>query len=298
LPFGVVTGTPTWTQGGSKVGNGVFEPRDAQKGQVARALFYFVVRFQDYSNHVLGQETILRTWYEVFPPTPVDIQRNEDIFTVQKNRNPFVDYPQFLKRISKISGNSVPTAQPDILVSRDTVDMRFETQDLVFSVSVLNTGNQSVSFSNFAISNTLHFHFENTQNDTILLPGQGLEIEIAVNPQANTAVTEKLTFSTDIPGMTNQEVVLLGEWQTVSIPERPVNVPFAIYPNPTENLVTVEWENQSDFHVFIYDQVGKLVMQSRMNSMQTLDVRTLSPGIYHVHGVAKNAQYHQILIRK
>ncbi|MDC1431367.1 endonuclease, partial [Bacteroidia bacterium] len=40
-PFGVVTGTPSWTEGGSKLGGGVFEPRDEQKGATARAMLYF-----------------------------------------------------------------------------------------------------------------------------------------------------------------------------------------------------------------------------------------------------------------
>ena len=176
--------------------------------------------------------------------------------------------------------------------------MRFETQDLVFSVSVLNTGNQSVSFSNFAISNTLHFHFENTQNDTILLPGQGMEIEIAVNPQANTTVTEKFSFSTDINGMTTQEVVLLGEWQTVSVEEVNSERASLIYPNPTNGLVYIEWGNHTDFHITVYNQIGEMVLENQMSSNQSVDLSSFPPGVYHIRGFAENDQFQEVVIRK
>src|SRR5688572_22319783 len=57
LPFGVVTGTPVWTspdpdgdgdvskRGPNANGTMVFEPRNAKKGDVARAILYFYVRY-------------------------------------------------------------------------------------------------------------------------------------------------------------------------------------------------------------------------------------------------------------
>lgn len=282
-PFGVVTGTPTWSVGGSKVGGGKFEPRDVQKGQVARALFYFVVRYQDYSNHVLGQESILRQWMDEYPVTKIDSLRNEDIDTYQKNRNPFIDYPQFIKRITKISGNSVAVPVKSIFVSRDTVDMRFEKDSLVYTVSIVNTGNDLVTLTDFAISNTTNFHFENAMSDVGLLPGEGMEVEVAVNPQSNVAVSEQLTFNTDAVGMSTVSIALLGEWETVSVNETEFIEELKLYPNPSSNRVAVSWGNKANFELQIYTLLGELVSYEMVRgTTTTVDVSSLSNGVYIV----------------
>jgi endonuclease I len=105
LPFGVVSGSPTWQQGGSKMGGGKFEPRDVHKGVVARAMFYFVLRHQDYSNFLAGQESILRSWHEDYQPVSKDVDRNNAIAQLQQNRNPFVDYPQLIDRLGPFNQN-------------------------------------------------------------------------------------------------------------------------------------------------------------------------------------------------
>ena len=121
LPFGVVTGTPSWQMNGSKKGGGKFEPRDVHKGAVARSMLYFVLRYQNYSGFLTNQEAVLRTWHSSFPPSAKDILRNNDIYSEQNNRNPLVDYPQFLKRINSISTTSTAPVLDSVYVSTDTV---------------------------------------------------------------------------------------------------------------------------------------------------------------------------------
>lgn len=74
-PFGVVT-SPSWEVGGSKLGSNLFEPRDEHKGDVARALFYFGIRYSNYSSFLTNQESKLREWAYQFPPDATDSLRN------------------------------------------------------------------------------------------------------------------------------------------------------------------------------------------------------------------------------
>lgn len=64
----LVVTSPTWSVGGSKSAGGVFEPRDEQKGNAARSIFYMAMRYQNYTGFLNGQEAILRTWNKQFPP--------------------------------------------------------------------------------------------------------------------------------------------------------------------------------------------------------------------------------------
>src|SRR5690606_12696905 len=52
-------------------GNNKYEPRNEQKGRTARAMLYFVIRYQDYQNFFSSQEPILKTWHKTFAPDSV-----------------------------------------------------------------------------------------------------------------------------------------------------------------------------------------------------------------------------------
>ena len=89
----------------SKLGNSVgyaqgtyFEPIDEHKGNVARSLFYFSVRYKIAIEP--NEEIFLKFWHMVDPVSEEDKKRNEAIFTVQKNRNPFIDSPELVLSIS------------------------------------------------------------------------------------------------------------------------------------------------------------------------------------------------------
>jgi len=93
----------------------VFEVMDDSKGDVARSLFYFAVRYKnqdinqsqayltgpDHFNHIPPyEESVLRRWHREDPVSQAEINRNNKIFAIQKNRNPFIDRPDLVDRIS------------------------------------------------------------------------------------------------------------------------------------------------------------------------------------------------------
>lgn len=79
-------------------GDRVFEPRDARKGDIARAVFYFSIRW----GRAIGptEEAILRAWAVADPVDERERLRNDHVEAVQGNRNPFTDCPALLPRIA------------------------------------------------------------------------------------------------------------------------------------------------------------------------------------------------------
>ena len=286
-PFGIVTGTPTWSVGGSKQKGSLFEPRDDHKGAVARSLFYFVIRYQDYSNHVSGQEAILRTWMEQYPPTQKYIDRNDDIYAFQNNRNPFVDYPQLIKRITSVTGNSVEAPVKGLYVSRLEADMESDVHNTIFTVSVVNTGNTLVALTDFAISNTANFEFVNAMSNQGLLAGEGFEIQVRAKPSANTSVSEQLTFNTDVAGMATVTIDLKADWLAVSTQDLSKDSSLKLFPNPATNSFQVEWKNKSNFRLEIYNVAGALVYSKQVAADNKLvNVSDLNPGVYMVKTIS------------
>lgn len=94
----------------------VFEPRDDHKGDVARALFYFYVRYG--IGHKAGdgikvdnfrkEFATLWRWHFVDPPSAKEKSRNEAVYRLQRNRNPFIDHPEYVQKIGHFLGARMP----------------------------------------------------------------------------------------------------------------------------------------------------------------------------------------------
>lgn len=84
--------------GAASDGRTVFEPPKNQRGNTARALFYFSLRYD--LPITPGEEAALKKWSQDDPVDEDEQHRNEEIFKAQGNRNPFVDFPDLAERIS------------------------------------------------------------------------------------------------------------------------------------------------------------------------------------------------------
>jgi endonuclease I len=109
FPFGYVgTNEACWAVGGSKLQCSTkFETRDVHKGNVARAMLYFSVRYGNPFNYIAeqNQEIPLREWMKIDTVDARELARNNEIEKLQKRRNPFIDHPEFTERIYSFSSN-------------------------------------------------------------------------------------------------------------------------------------------------------------------------------------------------
>lgn len=93
--------------------NDSFEPPNNVKGDVARMLFYMAVRYEqgdrvdlelneklnNGKNPYHGKLSVLLEWHKNDPVDDIEKKRNEKIFEIQGNRNPFIDNPEWAKLI-------------------------------------------------------------------------------------------------------------------------------------------------------------------------------------------------------
>lgn len=86
-------------------GTKVFTPRSSMRGDLARDQFYFFTRYHGdrpdgYSldNFRVSLPTLVR-WHAEDPVDDAERARNEAIFRIQGNRNPYVDRPGFVERV-------------------------------------------------------------------------------------------------------------------------------------------------------------------------------------------------------
>ena len=155
-PLGEVVTTPSYTYLGCKLGtdvngNVVFEPRDAQKGDAARAMMYEATCYNGISGNnwsfpnpisatiPYGQDQdVLKRWHYQDPPSSYEIARNDFVDSLQNNRNPFVDSVQYacyidFTTMTKISGMPAPCSTASISDN--------EMNDLILLAPNPNNGN-------------------------------------------------------------------------------------------------------------------------------------------------------------
>ncbi|WP_083446507.1 endonuclease I family protein [Priestia koreensis] len=85
---------------GKQEGN-FFEP-EYGKGIVARATLYFLIRYpEEIQNEFYHQidRTLLIRWHNEFPVSRYEKHRNQAIYVIQGNRNPFIDFPELTDKI-------------------------------------------------------------------------------------------------------------------------------------------------------------------------------------------------------
>lgn len=119
---------------GNKYAGGVFEPKDEVKGDVARMLLYMMIRYGEYDDTLMSYKekvdgvdvtktekvnlslvdgisttsnsngngslanlsTILK-WHYQDPVSTREIYQNNVVYMFQKNRNPFIDHPEYVE---------------------------------------------------------------------------------------------------------------------------------------------------------------------------------------------------------
>ncbi|MDR1973195.1 MAG: endonuclease [Bacteroidales bacterium] len=119
-PYGEVDNPDVITLNGGRKGNNsypgdytgkAFEPIDAYKGDLARTYFYMITRYfgedaswpgspmVDGANLRPWALQMMMEWHSSDPVSNKEINRNEAIYAIQQNRNPFIDHPEWVNLI-------------------------------------------------------------------------------------------------------------------------------------------------------------------------------------------------------
>ncbi len=137
----------------------VFEPIDSYKGDLARGYFYMATRYEDV---IAGWETntteadavldgtsdvvfepwflnMIINWHNNDPVDQKEIDRNESIYAIQGNRNPFIDHPEYVDLVwNNCSGGD--TQAPTIPTNLSASNTTETSTNLSWTTSTDNVG--------------------------------------------------------------------------------------------------------------------------------------------------------------
>ena len=192
-PYGMAGTTNFYTfTNGSKINrNGtpnsgytgrVYEPINEFKGDIARSLLYFAVRYEGklnsfnfYNGTSAANDTspldgteekafenwyiaMLLQWHNQDPVSQREIDRNNAVYSIQKNRNPFIDHPEWVNTIwNQTPDGIIPQPPLNLNVSQNSayfVNLNWDasTESDVLGYKVFQNGNLVATTSNTTIT--------------------------------------------------------------------------------------------------------------------------------------------------
>ena len=246
-PFGEVGSASITTSNGSKLGScsypgysgTVFEPIDAYKGDFARTYFYMATRYytedSDWATYldttlsgsVIGSQLknwalkMMLEWNAADPVSQKEIDRNNSVYAIQFNRNPFIDNAEYA---NLIWGTISPTiyVNPNTISNLTYVLDNGPSQSQTFAVSgsgltsypgnitLTAPTNFEISKDNSTFSNSLTINFTSSNLATTTI-----YVRLKAGLSINTYLNQNITISGG--GATNVTVTCNGSVTDVSV---------------------------------------------------------------------------------
>ncbi len=213
-PYGETASPSTTTSNGSKVGScsypgytgTIFEPIDCYKGDFARTYFYVATRYKNEVGSWTGNATVVFSvdnlsdfarnlfleWNALDPVDQKEIDRNNAVYNIQGNRNPYIDHPEWVECVwnnncaGTISFTSTPVTTA-LTNQTYTYDITYTVVDETETITC-PTKPAWLSFSG------------NTTNNTAVLTGSPADTDIGFHnvvielTENGTTVTQSFTI--------------------------------------------------------------------------------------------------------
>jgi deoxyribonuclease I len=296
LPFGVVENA-NWEEGGSQRGSdedgvSVFEPRDVHKGDCARAMFYFAMRWGNRQSFLNYQEDILRDWCITDPVSDKELLRNQAIDDLQHNMSPLVENPAWLDRFASLAGNATPSPTRELLLPSASIQMVAATgENMILQIPLLNAGNSPLLIGYTQIDPTENTGFTIVDAPT-QIPANSLEwIELHYTAgEAESLALLRISSNADNGFI--HEIQLTGTStdtdldEAMTLPSSPIF--HAAYPNPFNPSTQLHYTlpQAADVDLAVYNLQGQQVAQLVQGQLRAgehmtcFHGNTLSSGLY------------------
>jgi endonuclease I len=313
-PLGEV-GVASFNNGVTKVGANifpgystnatVFEPADEYKGDFARTYFYMVTCYQNYTwsyMYMVDQNvyptlkpwasSMLMKWHRQDPVSSKEINRNEAVFKIQNNRNPFIDYPQLAEYLwgdsTALNFGLASTPSTPVLAT-PTNDTRLD-----FGIALVGmTKTRTLYLKGSNLSSAMSVYVEPTNNYTQFASA----VKFVTQAQANAGVQVTMSYKPTVVGTHVGSVLvydggILGSVK-VNLSGRTIPMDSLKAPIPqaatsiSATTFTANWNNAS------FAETYSLQLYVVTNGLATL-VRTIDSipdNSYEVTGLSSGKNY-------
>jgi PKD repeat protein len=279
LPFDIVVNQTTdydsyngyvSKRGTNANGNTVFEPADQHKGDCARSLMYFAVRYNmGLSQGGVDMLPTLLTWNQSDPVSDKEINRNEDTYEYQGNRNPFIDHPEYASYIW--GGTPLYTT---LTFSPGSVEVSESAGTITLHVSIVNPSSTVATTATLILSDGNSADVNGFTPVNLTFPaGSSTEqtVTITVTDDALLEGTETMVFTlTNLAGG-NSAVDGVTPYFTLTIDDNDIPVPTAFIATSVSTTgFTANWSTETGATGYELDVASDSLFTSYVTGYQAM----------------------------
>ena len=283
----------------SGVAGRAFEVIDEYKGDIARNYFYIVTRYESdiaawqgnsNANDILNGTSwpsfddwyiqLLYKWHVQDPVSAKETARNEAVYAIQNNRNPFIDHPEYVALIWQCTG-LLPVTLIDFTATKNSS-----------SISLNWTASREANFRQYEVERSIDgISF----NKIGTVQGQNLSSYYLADknlPDVRTVfyrlkmvdIDGKFTFS-----------------KTVSVRLNNTGGIITVYPNPAVNDITIALQHplKDGSRLKVTDIAGRELMNQSVSAAQNnikLATNQLPAGRYFITVINNDAILHESFV--
>lgn len=282
LPYGEVSSPSYTSNNGTKLGpntyltqytGNAFEPINEYKGDFARSTFYVATAYEDLVSGWQGNANasvvlngssyqcfndwylkLMYKWHMQDPVSVKEIDRNNDIYMIQGNRNPYIDHPEYVALVWQCTG-LLPVTITDFTAQKNNEKIllrwyaTYETNFKKYEIERSTDGSRFYKIGEVAGQNLANYSF--TDNNL---------------PNANTVYY--LLKMIDVDGQfSNSKTIAVRIANNFSA--------SFVYPNPAKEKLVVKLQQPltENSHLIITDLSGRILMQQPVSGgLRNIDV--------------------------
>jgi hypothetical protein len=176
-----------------------------------------------------------------------------------------------------------------LLVSSDTLLQFVTPVDASNSatITLTNKGLHPLTIQEFNVGDTLNYELVNPPALPLELNGlDHVQLEIKFTPAAQGIHPDTIVITGTDSGDFNQVIYLSGEGISfpTGLPASSIDAGLIIYPNPVNNLLTIETHISDTYYIEILTLGGQPVLLEEMRGTTAkLDLSPFRRGVYFIH---------------
>jgi endonuclease I len=269
-------------KGTNSGGKTVFEPADQHKGNLARALMYFSVRYEmTLSQGGVDMLDTLLDWHLADPVDEAEQIRNTKVQLYQGNRNPFVDYPEFA---SYIWGGALPNTTVEF--SPASASVSEDAVSITLNLKITNPSSSAATSAQVQLFNGDSADVGNYTTQSVTFPaGSSADRQITVNITDDSLMDGTEYFEFRIINVTGGFSAIAGNYYGFNLTILDNDIPAPLATAASDVAFTtfrVNWQPVSGVEGYLLDVSGNSDFSSFVDGYQdyfTEDASVLLSGL-------------------
>jgi len=228
-----------------------FYPGEGYRGATARILMYMQVRWGDQynlkfvtgagSNKTIGDIATLMKWHLEEPVTEEEIRRNEAVYALQGNRNPFIDHPEYAEKIFCYDGESYNAALKEVVKKYGTSEPVPVTKIALSAPASIAVGETIVLIPQLTPANATSVLLWESSDPSVLTVASG---KVTALKQGSATVTVRSADDNSIKASVTIAVKAVQQLAVVGTPQKTDYIAGETF-DPTGIMLSVTYSDGS-----------------------------------------------------